>query len=271
MSIIASFLVPSSPLTYFRSDNPPWQPTAEALQEAGRRIAEMNPDVLLVYSTTWQAVMDQLWQARKLQQGTHVDHNWFELGELSYDFQIDTELAQSCVTAATDSGIKSKPVDYDQFPIDTGTIVAMHFLNPNGKIPVVLASNNLYHDHATVAELGKVASSCATQQNKRAVAITIGELSGSFFRNEINITEDSIFKKSEDDWNRRMLDHLTKGDLKTCEKEMADYNAEARAEYGFKHLQFLLGAMGGSYHQCELLAYGPLYGKGGAVMQFTPE
>jgi 2-aminophenol/2-amino-5-chlorophenol 1,6-dioxygenase alpha subunit len=270
MPIKSAFLVPSSPLPYFHRDTPPWGHFADALTEAGERIAALAPDVLIVYATTWQAVMDQLWQTRPEQQGIHVDHNWFELGELSYDFHIDVDLADACVQAATANGIKSKGVNYDGFPIDTGTIVAMHFLNPQGKIPVVLASNNLYHDPDTVAELGQIAVAEADKQGKSAVAISIGELSGSFFRGDIDIATDHIFREEEDSWNRRMLDFLANGDLESLNANLEQYNSEARAEYGFKHIQFVLNALGNNYVSAELMAYGPLYGKGGVVMQFKP-
>jgi 2-aminophenol/2-amino-5-chlorophenol 1,6-dioxygenase alpha subunit len=270
MTVASAFLVPSSPLPYFKADNPPWSPLADAMADVGKRIAEINPDVLIFYPTTWNAVMDQLWQVRPHLEGIHVDHNWFEYGDLPYSFDTDTELADACVRTATERGVKSKGVDYDAFPIDTGTIVAMHYLNPEGKIPVVLVSNNLYHDAETTRDIAAIAVEQADEQGKKAVVVAIGELSGSFFRGDIDIETDHIVEKKEDGWNRKMLDYLESGDLSVFCASMDEYAKDAKVDYGFKHMHFLLSALNDKFSSSEVMAYAPLYGKGGAVVQMLP-
>lgn len=271
MTVASAFLIPGSPLPYFKGDNPPWKPLAQALQEAGERIAQLNPDVLILYPTTWNAVMDQLWQARAHLEGLHVDHNWFEYGDLPFSFNIDTELTNACINTASDRGIKSKGVDYDEFPIDTGTIIAMHYLNPEGKIPVVIASNNLYHNSETTRDIAAVAVEEATKLGKTAVVVAIGELSGSFFRSEIDINGDHIVNEKEDRWNRKMLDYLESSDLTAFQASMDEYAKDAKVDFGFKHMHFLLSALNNHYASAEVLAYGPLYGKGGAVVHLLTQ
>ena len=270
MSVQAAFLLPSSPLPFFRPDNAPWQPLHSALQTCGRRVAELAPDVLIVYSTSWTAVMDQLWQTRAVLEGRHIDHNWFEYGELGYRFRTDTELAARCVAGANAAGLQSKGVDYDQFPIDTGTIVAMHYLNPEGRIPVVITSNNLYHDGATTRRIAATAVNAAAEQGKRAVVVAIGELSGTFFRHDIDIAADTVFTPAADAANHAMLDLLVGGDGEAVRAALPAYAGEAKVDFGFKHLEFLLEALGDRIGSAEVLGYGPLYGRGGAVVQLNP-
>jgi hypothetical protein len=45
------------------------------------------------------------------------------------DLRCDVDLARACIAAATAGGVRSKAVDYEDFPIDTGTIVANAFVN----------------------------------------------------------------------------------------------------------------------------------------------
>jgi 2-aminophenol/2-amino-5-chlorophenol 1,6-dioxygenase alpha subunit len=78
MTIVSAFLLLGNPLPYLRSDNPAWAPLHDAGHEAGRALAASNPDVLLVYSTQWMAVLDQLWQAREHSTDLYVDENWYE-------------------------------------------------------------------------------------------------------------------------------------------------------------------------------------------------
>ncbi len=268
MPIVSAFLVPGSPLPYVKRDNPSWGKIAAGYEAAGQALVASKPDVLLVYSTQWVAVLDQLWQARPRITGVHVDENWHEYADLPYDVKIDTKLAQACVSAATKAGVKSKAVNYDGFPIDTGTIVAANFLNPGGRIPMLIASNNLYHDFALTQKLGRIAAAQARSQKKRVAVIGVGNLSGAFFRGEIDIRKDTLAAPKYDRWNKKVLAFMAQGDVKGLAAAIPDFATDGKAEMGFKHYAWVLGAVGGKFTGATVHAYGPLYGAGGAVVEF---
>ncbi len=268
MTIVSAFLIPGSPLPFLQPDNPPWSPLANALKIAGELLARSNPDTVVIYSNEWMAVLDQLWQTRAHIQGLHVDHNWHEYGELSYDLRIDTEYAQAAIEGTIEQGIKAKGVDYDQFPIDTGTIIATKFLNPENKYPLLISSNNAYHDWETTITLGKISTEQANNLNRKIAVIGVGGLSGSFFRHTIDIREDKIVSDQEDGWNKKILQLIEKGDVDALSQACPDFVAEAKAGMGFKQLAFLLGAMGDHYTGAKVHAYGPIYGTGAAVIEF---
>ena len=267
MSVVAAFLVPGSPLPYVRRDNPPWGALADAMDKAGESLAAAQPDTLVVYSTQWIAVLDQLWQTRPHLVDVHVDENWHEYGELPFDITIDTELAEAAVTATNEAGIKSKGVDYDKFPIDTGTIVASKFLNPGDERKLVITSNNVYHDWEMTQTLGRLAAEQAGALGRKIAVVGVGGLSGSYFRHNIEISEDRIASESEDAWNRRILELMEQGDLAALQEQCPAYAAEARVDMGFKHFAFLLGALGGKFSGATVHGYGPLHGAGGAVVE----
>ena len=108
MSVVSAFLVPGSPLPRIQSDNPPWNAMARALSAAGDALASTNPDSIVVYSTQWIAVLDQLWQTKEQVAGRHVDENWHEFGVLEYDIAVDVELATACIEGSSSIGVKSK-------------------------------------------------------------------------------------------------------------------------------------------------------------------
>lgn len=270
MPVVSAFLVPGSPLPYVHPDNPPWGRLADAMTQAGDLLSASEPDVVLIYSTQWFAVLDQLWQTRARLIGSHVDENWHEYGNLDFDITVDVDLATGCIEGATAAGVKSKPVDYDHFPVDTGTIIATHFLVRNGVAPVVITSNNLYHDGALTEKIAGVAVAVADEQEKRVAVIGVGGLSGSFFRQEIDVSEDRIANPGEDVWNRKILDLIAAGNTAGLRAEWDAYVTEAKAEMGMKHLSFILGALGGRYQTADVLAYEPVYGAGAAVISFTP-
>jgi 2-aminophenol/2-amino-5-chlorophenol 1,6-dioxygenase alpha subunit len=269
MTIVSAFMIPSSALPYVQSDNPPWGRLADAMKKASKSLAASKPDTIVIYSTTWCAVMDQLWQTRPQLKGVHVDANWHEYGELPFDIHIDTDLAEKAVFNANEAGIKSKGVNYDQFPIDTGTIVASNFLNPGNKLPLMLASNNLYHDWERTEALGEISAKAAEQLGKRVAIVVIGNLSSTFYRHNINISEDKIASEQDDQWNQKVLDLLSKGQVKEFFATCPDYTQEINVDMGLKHMAFLKGALGEKLSGGEVLAYEPLYGSGGAVIEFS--
>jgi 2-aminophenol/2-amino-5-chlorophenol 1,6-dioxygenase alpha subunit len=171
MPIVAAIIVPGLPHPVLKPEISPWAQIGAACAAAGKALAAARPDSLLIYSTQWIAVLDQLWQARPEMDGVHVDENWYELGDLPFHIRTDTDLAKACIAGTAEIGIRSKPVDYDAFPVDTGTLVAQHFLNGDAAVPVVSTSNNLYHDWQKTEALGGVARSVAETTGKRVAAI----------------------------------------------------------------------------------------------------
>ncbi len=266
--LVSVFLVPGSPLPYLRPDNPPWVPIMEAFKTVQQALEASRPDVILVYSTQWAAVLDQLWQSRPRLHGIHVDANWYEYGDLPFDISIDRPLAERLGKASQAAGVSSKTVDYDQFPIDSGTIVANNMLNPDGRIPLVIAANNMYHDFDTTRRLGALAVKEAIADGRRVALVGVGGMSGSIFREEINIADDRIIDATDDRWNQKILELMAHGDHMQLEKVMAEYASEAKADMGFKHFAWLLGGMGNNWLGARVHAYGPVYGSGAAVVEF---
>jgi 2-aminophenol/2-amino-5-chlorophenol 1,6-dioxygenase alpha subunit len=268
MAVVSAFLVPGSPLPYVHPENPPWGKLAQAMQSAGKSLAVSAPDTIIVYSTQWIAVLDQLWQTRPHLQGVHVDENWHEYGDLPFAINIDTELAEAAVASSHKAGIKSKGVNYDEFPIDTGTIVAANFLNPGNRIPLVITANNVYHDWQRTGQIGRIAVEQATLLNRKVAVVVVGGLSGSCFRQTIDISSDHLATESDDAWNGKILQLMERGDVEALLAACPQYAAEAKVDMGFKHLAFLLGAVGGNFSSATVHGYGPLYGTGGAVVEF---
>ncbi len=269
MPLVAAYLVPGSCLHYLRPAVRPWAPLAEAHGVAARNLAAARPDVIIVYSTQWIAVLDELWQTRAHVQGLHVDENWYEFGDLPHDLKIDTTLARACIAATSAFGVRSKGVDYDGFPIDTGTIVANGFLNQTLQAPLVIAANNVYHDWQKTELLGACAAAQADELGRRYAVIGVGGLSGTIFRKEIALDTDHIASAEDDDWNRRLLAQLALPDGDALRELCAQYAGAARADMGMKHLAFILGAMGTRFNGARTLAYGPSYGSGAAVIEFN--
>jgi len=269
MPVVSAFLVHGSPLPFLRPDNPPWRELDAGYRSAAASLKASKPDVIAVYSTQWIAVLDELWQARPRSVGVHVDENWHEYGDLAFDIRCDVKLTKAIIAATPAFGVRSKAVDYDGFPIDTGTIIANNYLNPTGKLPLVIAANNVYHDWETTKKLAAATVACADKLGRRVALVAVGGLSGSIIREEIDLGTDHIASKADDDWNRKMLRLIASGNLAAVAKACPKYATEARVDMGFKHLAWILGGLADQCAGAMVHAYGPSYGSGAAVVEFV--
>ena len=198
----------------------------------------------------------------------HVDENWYQHGDLEYDITIDRELAEACVVGSQEAGINSKAVDYDGFPIDSGSIVMANSLDPQHRYRYVLASNNVYHDPAMTEKIAAMAVSKAHQLGRRVAVVGIGGLSGTIFRHRIELREDRIATDADDRMNRKLLSLLKSGNTADVKGYVGEYATAAKADMGMNHLSRVLGAIGDRYTGADVLGYGPVYGSGQAVVQF---
>jgi len=268
MTIVSAFLVPGSPLPHLCPDVPQWNHFRLAMREAGKALHASRPDVVLLYSTQWLAVLDEIWLTRQRSEDIHVDETWHEFGELPYDLYSDVSLANACIEACQAQDIHARGADYQGFPIDTGSIVAASALEIGTQnLPVVLASNNLYDSAETVEKLAAIAVNCAAEQGKRVAVVGVGGLSGSQFRNPIEPGDDHIFSAEEDALNRQILALIETGNIASLREQLPRYARQARVDMGFKHFHWLLGAVGGTFTGANILHYGAIYGSGAAVIE----
>ncbi len=264
--VVAAYWLPASPLLALQPEAPHAQ-LAEGMERVRRDLEALAPDTLVVYSTRWYAVLDQLWQGKPRLSGLHVDENWHELGELRYDITTDVSLARACVRSARRAGIASKLVNYAGFPLDSATLATNQLLNPDGQWPTLIVANNLYHDFERTRTLGQIVAEQADAQGKRVAVLVLGGLSGTEFRDDRALADDAIANASDDEANRRLLKLLEARDLDTLYRQLPDFVNQARGDMGLKHLAFALGALHGRLGKVEVYGYGPQYGAGAAVVK----
>ena len=89
------------------------------------------------------------------------------------------------------------------------------------------------------------------------------------FRHEIDIAKDKIVAPKYDRWNKKILALLQAGDGKGLSAALPEFTTKGQADMGFKHGAWVLGALGRKFTGAQMHAYGPLYGSGGAVVEFV--
>ena len=269
--IVKGYIVPGLPHVMLPRDSSGRRELRDACRVAGANALEARPDVLVVFSTQWISVLGHLVQARANPAGLHVDENWYDLGDLPYSFHTDLELARKTIETGTAAGLQVRPVDYEGFPVDTGTIVALNFFNPKNDVPVVCISCNIYSGREEETKLGKAASDAVRALGRRAVLVASTGLSGHYFTRAINDDDDRIVNADDDAENRKLLGMIGAGRCAEAMDFVPEYAARTGADMQFKSYYWLMGAMGVERTKASVLGYGSIWGSGAAIVEFTPD
>ena len=271
-TIEKAFIVPGLPHLAFEtpgSEAGSWQALRAALEQAGAEVQAAKPDVLVIYSTQWISVLGHSFQFAANPKGLHVDENWYELGDFPFSFHIDRDLTMIAEKLTREKGLATKLVDYEGFPIDTATLVALKYFNPDNNIPVMIVSSNIYCGQEDSVALGQAVGEALRQSGKRAVVLNCSLLSSRFITEDIQPSEDRISRPEDDVWNQRMLSLLTAGKNREALALGPEYAQQAGADMGFKGFYWMMGLLDTPETPANVLAYGPVWGAGAAVVQYN--
>lgn len=272
--VVGCFIVPGLPQPLLCPEvNPGYKKIRNAFEQVSKKISELNPDVILIYSTMWPSILGHQVQCRELCEWTHVDEEFHDLGSISYSFKMDKELGLECIHEGSKRGLLMKQVDYHGFPIDTGSVVALSLLNQKNKIPALIFSSNMYSDRAETVVLGKAVRDSLSKQKKKAVTIAVTTLSNRLHQNYIDPSADQIHSLKDQEWNLKILEFFEKGRLEDLSQLSRQIQKEVRVKKvnNFKPLWWLSSVAGAhNRYRGEVLAYEALYGTGGAVVSLDP-
>jgi 2-aminophenol/2-amino-5-chlorophenol 1,6-dioxygenase alpha subunit len=268
-AIVGAYIVPGLP--HLTSDQKvgSWETVRRGFRQAGERVKALRPDILVLYSTQWISVLGHSFQTNPNPKGLHVDDNWYEFGDFPFDFRVDAALGERAAKHAATLGLATKTVDYQGFPIDTGTLVALRFLNPDSRIPLAVVSCNIYAGQEDSLLLGRAVRQAVEESDKRAVAVACTGFSGRFFTEEIDPRADRFAREEDDAWNRRMLDLITQGRNAEVLAQSKEFAQAAVADMGFKAFAWLMGVLATPNTPGKVLAYGPVWGTGAAVVEYA--
>ncbi len=267
-AIAQAWLVPGLPHLAFSDRLGGWKELAKAYAEAGQRAASVKPDVLLIYSSQWISVLGHSFQTCPKLQGVHVDENWYSFGDLPYSINIASKLGEKMAEKAKAKGLATKTVSIEGLQLDTATIVAQTFFNKDSRIPVAIVSCNVYANYEDSRKLGEAAAEAVKELGLNAVAIACTGLSGRYFTKDIAPGEDRISDPKDDEWNKRILDLAAKGKNKKIVELSGEFAGQTMADMGFKAFSWLQGVIGKPDKKASVLAYGPVWGTGAALVQY---
>jgi 2-aminophenol/2-amino-5-chlorophenol 1,6-dioxygenase subunit alpha len=251
--------------------SPAWASLRRSFDAVGREIERSGAELLLVYSTQWFSVIGHLFQVDPKPTWTLVDANWYEFGEIPYEFRIDPEFGKLYARLCKEHGMQAATVAYHGFPIDTGTVVALKLLTPNNAVPASVVSCNIYAEREETRALGFAARTAIEAYGKKTIVVCVTNLSNRYEVGDIDPAQDRISSQKDDEWNRKILEMLGEGRLEDVAQVARDFGREANADMGFKAIWWL-GAVMGEHNRYDgkVWDYQPVWGTGNAVVELTP-
>ena len=270
--ILKAYIVPGQPHPLLAPEkNPGWASLRRNYEAVGREIAKSGAELLLVYSTQWFSVIGHLFQVDPRPRWTLVDPNWYEFGEIPYEFRIDPNFGKLYASLCKEHGMQAATVAYHGFPIDTGTVVALKLLNPDNAIPASVVSCNIYAEREETRALGFAGRAAIDAYGKKTVVVCVTNFSNRYEVAEIDPSNDRISSQKDDEWNRKLLEMFGEGRLEDVAQVARDFAREANADMGFKAIWWL-GAVMGEHNKYDgkVWDYQPVWGTGNAIVELTP-
>ncbi|MFA6957708.1 MAG: Rid family hydrolase [Thermoanaerobaculia bacterium] len=267
-----AYIVPGLPHIYLAADrNKGWASLRDNYLRIATEIEQSDAELMLVYSTQWFSVIGHLFQVDPKPAWTLVDANWYEYGEIPYELRVDAEFGRRYCETARRFGLQASTVNYKGFPVDSGTVVAMKFLNPDNRIPASVVSCNIYAERDETRVLGRAARVALEEHGKKAIVVVVSNFSNRFHTHEIDPAADAISSAKDDEWNRKLLEILADGRLEDTAQLARQFAREANADMGFKAIWWLSALLGETNQFTgRVWDYQPVWGTGAALVELTP-
>jgi 2-aminophenol/2-amino-5-chlorophenol 1,6-dioxygenase subunit alpha len=271
-NVLKAYIVPGQPHPLLAPEkNAGWASLRRSYEAVGREIAESGAELLLLYSTQWFSVIGHLFQVDPRPKWTLVDPNWYEFGEIPYEFRIDPEFGKLYADLCRQNGMQASTVAYHGFPIDTGTVVALKLLNPANAIPASIVSCNIYAERDETRALGFAGRAAIEAYGRKTIVVCVTNFSNRYEVAEIDPAEDRISSQKDDEWNRKLLEMFGEGRLEDVAQVARDFSREANADMGFKAIWWLAAVMGEhNRYDGRVWDYQPVWGTGNAIVELTP-
>ncbi len=247
--------------------------TTSAFRHAAEEVARLEPDLLVIASPHWKPAPRLRIGGAIRYTGTldeflpHVNENLppehrRDLPPVPYDFPGIPELAARLLQAGESMGL---PVQLEENPaaLDHGSMVPILYLNPDGKIPVLLLSIEEGSKQRS-REWGEIIGEEIARAGRTAVFVASGTLSHHFIFDR----PDALWPEGEK-WDKKFMDCITKGECRESVFGLTDEEiALGELEEGGLHgLYMLLGAMG-TFPVASVLSYEGIVGVGSPIIRF---
>ena len=260
--------LPGSQLKGVRED------AVRALRELGRRARERRVSTFVVFDTHWLSNFGYHINANPLHRGTFTSHEAPQMvQDLHYDMPGDTPLAEAIAEEAAGAGLNVIAHRVASLGLEYGTIVPMHFMNPDGFAKVVSVATPVFTSVEESRILGEATRRAIARYPGRVAILASGSLSHRLWPNK---------KLGPEAWTSMASEFNRQVDLRVLElwqqrryrefiDMLPDYAVKCNGEGGMADTIMLFAALGWDDFKGEaeqLCDYFPSSGSGQVNVEF---
>jgi 3,4-dihydroxyphenylacetate 2,3-dioxygenase len=260
--------VEGSPLRQAREN------AVRALRELGRRARDRRVSTFVVFDTHWLSNFGYHINANPHHRGSFTSHEApHMIQNLHYDLPGDSALAEAIASEARDTGLNVVAHQVASLGLEYGTIVPMHYMNPDGWAKVVSVATPLFTSPEESRILGEATRHAIEHSGERVAVLASGSLSHRLWPNkklgpDAWTTIASEFNRQVD---LRVLELWRQGRYREFIDMLPEYATKCNGEGGMADTIMLFAALGWyDYHGAseQLCEYFPSSGSGQVNVEF---
>jgi AmmeMemoRadiSam system protein A/AmmeMemoRadiSam system protein B len=263
MAIVFALAVPHPPIIIpdiGRGEERKIQKTIDGFKEVARRIAEFDPDTIVVLSPHSTVYSDYFHISPG--KSARGDFGRFGVRRVSVEMDYDTGFVNELSMLAEKEGLAAGTLGERDKELDHGTLVPLYFLLPyklNAKLVRIGISGQSFIDHY---RLGKLIARVSDGLNRKTVFIASGDLSHK-------LKEDGPYGFAEEgpEFDRQIIDILGSSDF----IKMFDFTpafCDAAGECGLRSFIVMAGALDGRAVSPKPYSYEGPFGVGYGICAF---
>jgi 3,4-dihydroxyphenylacetate 2,3-dioxygenase len=248
-----------------------------ALRELGRRARVRDVTTFVVFDTHWLSNFGYHINANPRHRGAFTSHEAPQMiQDLRYDLPGDSALAGAIADEAASAGLNVIAHKVESLGLEYGTIVPMHYMNPDGWAKVVSVASPLFTSPEESRVLGEATARAIAGSKERVAVLASGSLSHRLWPNRKLGPEAWTSVASE--FNRqvdlRVLELWQQRRYREFLDMLPDYATKCNGEGGMADTIMLFAALGWYDFRGEaeqLCDYFPSSGSGQVNVEFHLE
>jgi 3,4-dihydroxyphenylacetate 2,3-dioxygenase len=156
-----------------------------ALRELGRRARDRRVSTFVVFDTHWLSNFGYHINANPRHHGAFTSHEApHMIQDLRYDLPGNTALGDAIAGEAGSAGLNVTAHKIESLGLEYGTIVPMHYMNPDGWAKVVSIASPLFTSLEESRALGEATARAIAQSDERVAVLASGSLSHRLWPNK---------------------------------------------------------------------------------------
>jgi len=253
---------------------PAREAAVRALRELGRRARERRVSTFVVFDTHWLSNFGYHINANPQHRGSFTSHEApHMIQNLRYDLPGDSGLAESIAKQACEAGLNVIAHRVAGLGLEYGSIVPMHYMNPDGWAKVVSVASPLFTSVEESRLLGEATRRAIERSSERVAILASGSLSHRLWPNKKLGPEawTSIASEFNRQVDLRVLELWRQGRYREFTDMLPDYAVKCNGEGGMADTIMLFAALGWDrYHGAseQLCEYFPSSGSGQVNVEF---